>query len=93
MIYPFGNESRAQFCRRKCESVRMAEKLATQDYKLQRHLSRVYFFAALFGGIGYFCVLTGPSRTMTLWKSLFFLYTVSPVMKFSGALALLYYLP
>ena len=64
---------------------------AETDLTLQRKLSQVFFFSSLGGGILFFITLAGVSRRMTILKSVVFFYGVSPVMKLSGSLALLYY--
>ena len=57
-----------------------------------RKLSQAFFFSSLTGGMIFFMILAGPSRKMTVLRTLGFFYGISPVMKFSGSLGLIYYI-
>lgn len=81
----------SHYLRRTTSSLENAYAKAETSPEIQRQLSRVFFFSALCGGGFFFAVLAGPSRKMTVWKTLIFLYGVNPVMKTCAAAGVIYY--
>ena len=78
-----------EFLIRKRKKFEELENLAKGNSQLQRRLSRYFFFSSVLGGIGFFFVLAGRSKTITWPKVIVFCYGINHIMKASGIIGLM----